>query len=608
MNIPLPSRKFAIIFDDADKTTINKNIGLFAQLLADHGISVEIITSHLKKNSSIIFGDKKISIIRLKTKDKWPQLNHKIFFKYIEENINQYFCIWVYRGRPYTKRIIELARRNKIETLLKLDSDSEISFLTKSFFTLCKKIKLDPAITYSRVDKLIGVFSFLPVIKGFYMYDSPLFRSSYVLSESKESIKVLKMEISSISIFFLPNSIPIKKYKQLERKNIYIKKKNLIISVGRIVRSKAFERAIEAYSLLPKGLQTIWKLEIIGPILDESYHKFLKKLIYKYRLNNNVQITSGLYGKDLFKKYTESSVLLMPYPKDENGKGAEGQPNVVIEAMFFKNAIIATDIPGVKVLVNKKNSILIPSNNTQTILKNLQKILVDKKLREAMQENSRKRVVSNFNLDKIGEDLVKKILTKDYQTYISDQQEDSLAMVPEVIEKAVYRYLDFFVKENTSLNFKKIKILDIGCREFFSYDYFKKKYNLTISGIEIGPDALEFGKRKNITEVDIHFMDTVIKRNSYDVLLSFHVFEHMYDLPLALGKCRNILKKGGLLFFAIPMPAYDTRRSHWVNIPNKKHMLKLVEDAGFKIIFEKTYKANIFRNEPEMLCIAKRMH
>jgi len=611
MNSPKPSRKFAIIFDDLDETTINKNVGLFAQFIAEQGIGVDFITAKLPKNTKVEFNQKNINIIKIPASKKWPQLQAKHFLKYFDNNINKYFCVWVYRGRPYTEHVVDVASKRNVLTLIKLDSDVSVSQFGKLFFSLSKALNINEKKLYSASFFLLKILSIIPSVRGFMHYDSILFRSSLVLCESKKIANIVRKKIPNSRAFYFPNAIPVKKYN--EYTNIFkhdgYKKKNLIISVGRIVPVKQYEQAIVAFSMLSKKIQSEWNYEIIGPAVDKEYNKLLLKLIKSLNLERKVKMTGGLFDKNLFLKYFSSSILLMPYKEKKDGVEMEGQPNVIPQGMFFKNAPVVTSLSGTRHFIkkNEQNGILLSSNNPEEIKKGIEILIADKKALLSIQENAYKKICTEFNLDKLAEEVWRTILDMDYELYLQDQKSDTLALEPEVIKKAVYKYLDFLTKKIKNINFKSAKILDVGCREFYTYDYFLKKYENLIQGIEIGPEALDFSKRKNITEVDIHEMTSVFKYNSFDVILSFHVLEHMYDLSVALKNCRAILKKNGILFFAIPMPSHDTRRSHWLSLANQKEMIKLLGESGFKSVFYKTYPADVFRNEPEMIGIFKKI-
>ena len=590
-------RKFAILFDDLDKTTIDRNVGLLAQFLANKKIEVEIITSKQAKNKNVTFRSSLISISRLKVGPEWPELNHENFKKYLRKNINSYFAIWVYRGRPYTEWVINEANKRNILSVIKLDSDLSISRFGNIFIKICNKTNLNPNLVYFKIKPVLKLLSIIPSVKGFIKYDAIFYNASLVLCETPYIENKIKNYFPNTKTFLFPNNIPVGKFSALE-KNFNTRKQNKIISVGRITPIKQFEIAIQAYYLLPKQIKDIWDFEIIGPIVEIEYYQELIKLIKKLRLEKKVRIVTGLYKKKLYMKYNEASIFLL-------SSKIEGQPNVITEAMYFKNAIITSNFPGVNYLINNfKDGIILSSTDPETTMSALQTLITNKNKVLALGNNAKAKVVKNFNTDVIGKDLLNKLKEIDYRIYLNDQSKDALATDPNLMKKIIYKYLDFFTERfSNKINFFEAKILDIGCREFFTYDYFAKKYNNKITGVDIGEDALSFADKKNIINADIQEIDKLLKNNHYDVIFAFHVLEHMYNLKKVLINCNKLLKPRGIIFFAIPIPSIDTRRGHWVNIPVEESIINLLNSLAFKKLYTKTFKNNEFRKEQEMLGI-----
>lgn len=150
----------------------------------------------------------------------------------------------------------------------------------------------------------------------------------------------------------------------------------------------------------------------------------------------------------------------------------------------------------------------------------------------------------------------------DYKTYLQDQIDDTLGCDYEVIEK----YCNDMIKR-TGIDPKGKKILDLGCREFHTYKYFKDNYDLEITGIDVGKAGHEYAHNLGRPSIycDAHDM-SMFKDETFDVIMSTHVFEHMYDLPKAINECKRILKKGGFLYLAVPCPAKNLEKGHWQDI------------------------------------------
>jgi len=195
--------------------------------------------------------------------------------------------------------------------------------------------------------------------------------------------------------------------------------------------------------------------------------------------------------------------------------------------------------------------------------------------------------------------------TDEYKRYLTDQQEDN-AYEPQYRDygkKVIYKYMDFL--SNNLLNqfsFFAAQVLDVGCREFFTDDYFREKYKKSIHGIDIGKEGIEFARSqgKHVAVLDAHEMS---KENvgERDLITAFHCMEHFYDLPQVLSNCYDCLKDDGYLYFAVPVPVKNEQRGYWYSIDSVQDMTKMCERAGFTMVFAKGFPAGVFRNENEMV-------
>jgi SAM-dependent methyltransferase len=193
----------------------------------------------------------------------------------------------------------------------------------------------------------------------------------------------------------------------------------------------------------------------------------------------------------------------------------------------------------------------------------------------------------------------------EYKRYLEDQINDCItdSQYLEQRKKETYKYCNFLFQKIPTLDPKVGVILDIGCREFFTYDFFNEKFGIEIKGIDVGAAGLNYTakNKKPAVYLDAHELSSMFRDNALDVIMSFHALEHMYDITKVLKQCYACLKPDGVFYFAVPMPSKNEKRGHWAEIPTKQFMVDLCKDIGFKLIYANVFPANCFKTEIEML-------
>lgn len=191
----------------------------------------------------------------------------------------------------------------------------------------------------------------------------------------------------------------------------------------------------------------------------------------------------------------------------------------------------------------------------------------------------------------------------DYKYYLNDQINDNVAPSYDV------KYLDRLIGRYPKiLDYANARVLDIGCRTFDSYDYFVNKFhNTNVTGVDVGKEGLEYCKKhkKPCIELDAHRLCEHFSDKSFDLIIAFHSFEHMYDLPHILRTCRALLSDEGYLYYAIPMPSHNWRRGRWYDIPTIGAMVEMCTKANLKTVHTEFLTAHTIRPENEMVGLAK---
>lgn len=152
---------------------------------------------------------------------------------------------------------------------------------------------------------------------------------------SKKNITVLPMGIS------LPKKLP----------NLKKEKNPTLIFVGRIIKAKGVEDAIEVCNLLKEDFPSI-KLWIIGRG-EKNYENEIKNKIKKRSLSKNIAFLEFLPQEEKFKMIQKAHVLLAPSIK-------EGFGLTVPEAGIVGTPAIAYNVEGLKdIIQHMKNGIIV---------------------------------------------------------------------------------------------------------------------------------------------------------------------------------------------------------------------------------------------------------
>ncbi len=255
------------------------------------------------------------------------------------------------------------------------------------------------------ISKLNGIdFSFNSHAYDIYLQDRGAIRqkireAKFVLTCSEYNRKYLSRILNKRKIFV--------NYYGIDNNNgtsTSIKKlNNLILSVGRLVESKGFCSLLEACSLLDrKGLD--FKCVIIG---EGPLRKKLEKMISYLELKHKVFLKGKLKFDKVNEFYNKSTIFVLPSVIAENGS-RDGIPNVIIEAAYNKMPIISTNISGIPEFIEDgKNGILIEQKDSQQIARAMELLLKNKKLRETLGKNARKKVIEKFDIKRNVRNLIK---------------------------------------------------------------------------------------------------------------------------------------------------------------------------------------------------------
>jgi len=171
-----------------------------------------------------------------------------------------------------------------------------------------------------------------------------------------------------------------------------------IISIGRLVKQKGVQHAINGLASLPEHLRSKVHLNIVGegPYLDN-----LQQLSSRLGINKHVTFHGRMIGDTLANMYKKCLIHLMPTTSHE------GLPLTILEGMSYGLVTIASDIGGIPSLItHNKDGVLISPGNSQELAQSLEKLMIDRSLMQTLSESARTTIIEGYSMEKMVNDTL----------------------------------------------------------------------------------------------------------------------------------------------------------------------------------------------------------
>ena len=178
------------------------------------------------------------------------------------------------------------------------------------------------------------------------------------------------------------------------------KRENIVLSVGRLIKSKNYDKLIEIFASIDSP---DWKLIIVGDdALKQKNKEKLQKLIESLNAQDRIELAGQRTDVDDF--YRRAQIFAFT-------SSSEGFPNVIGEAMSAALPVVAYDcIAGPSEMIEHGTTgFLVRLYDEENFKACLMKLMADEKLRRTMGENG-KRKIQMFSVETIGQKFEKILL------------------------------------------------------------------------------------------------------------------------------------------------------------------------------------------------------
>ena len=171
-----------------------------------------------------------------------------------------------------------------------------------------------------------------------------------------------------------------------------------ILRVAWLIPLKGLERLFQSILLLKQRGHAI-HLEVIGKERVAGYQQQLENVIRSLGLENEITLCGWIPYDNIKKYYSQSDIQVI-------SSLTEGTPRCIIEGASCSLPLVSTDVGGCKdVLTDKINALLIKPNDSLAMANAIEKIIVDKELRQQLIRNGRE-MAKQFTFESLGEYIV----------------------------------------------------------------------------------------------------------------------------------------------------------------------------------------------------------
>lgn len=201
-----------------------------------------------------------------------------------------------------------------------------------------------------------------------------------------------------------------------------------LLAVGRLRPKKGFATLLQACALLrDRGVAA--RCEIVG---YGEQREQLEAMIRELQLEARVELRGKMSHRELIEVYRQADVFVAPCEIAADGD-RDGIPNVLLEAMSMRLAVVSTPVSGIPEIVRDGfNGLLVPPSDAATLAAALEKLSADPALRYRLGREARRSVLEQF-----GEEANLQSLVCLLECCLDDGAPIALAE-PAIVEPAVH--------------------------------------------------------------------------------------------------------------------------------------------------------------------------
>ncbi len=211
------------------------------------------------------------------------------------------------------------------------------------------------------------------------IFQNPDDKSTFLANNITQEQNIVMIKGSGVDVeHFLPKPLP--------------KTPITITLPARMLWDKGVGEFVEAARIVKKQIPDVI-FQLAGGVDTENPAAISEQQLKKWQEEGVIKWLG--FCKDMAKIYQQSHIVCLPSYR-------EGLPKALIEAMACSRAIITTNVPGCREVVDDgKSGMLVPVKNSDALAKAITLLAKDMKMLDEMGKKSREKAVRDFSLTQV---------------------------------------------------------------------------------------------------------------------------------------------------------------------------------------------------------------
>lgn len=316
------------------------------------------MVSQYIKDSKLIQGEFECDFVNLSTSRNIDEIGNKSYIKYVR------------LLKAFIKTFVKLLRHRYSLCCLSIKCH-HIGFLKDAPFVLLCKLFRRRIVLLQHNKGMSSCINNQP-----YRWLIPIvYKNTKVILLSWKLYPDIEKVVKSEQVFICPNGIPALSDEEptLERNNAVLR----LLFLSNLIEDKGVYVLLDACKILKeKGYK--FTCDFVGNESKEINKNIFEEQIINRRLNNIVTYHGPKYGEEKVLFFEHSDIFVFPTQDD-------AFPLVLLEAMQYKLPIVTTNEGGIPdIVTDGENGYICEQKNAESLASAIEKLIIDKPLREKM--------------------------------------------------------------------------------------------------------------------------------------------------------------------------------------------------------------------------------